>query len=62
MALSCPVFFFAIFYFFMPESPRWLLQKGRLDDAKQILEKILKFNGKVWPEGFELKRLEETSV
>jgi hypothetical protein len=46
----------------MPESPRWLLQKGRLDDAKAILEKILKFNGKVWPEGFELKRLEETSV
>jgi hypothetical protein len=46
----------------MPESPRWLLQKGRLDDAQAILEKILKFNGKVWPYGFELKSLEETSV
>ncbi len=64
MALACPVFFFAIFFFFLPESPRWLLQNGRLEEVKVILEKALKVNGKMWPEGFELKMIEEdeTSV
>jgi hypothetical protein len=62
MALACPSFFFAIFYFFMPESPRWLLLNGRLDNVKEILEKALKVNGRGWPKGFELKRIEETSV
>jgi hypothetical protein len=62
MALACPVFFFAIFFFLLPESPRWLLLHGRLDNVQEILEQALKVNGKLWPEGFELKRIEETSL
>jgi putative MFS transporter len=27
-----------------PESPRWLMTKGRLDEAKKIIKKILKWN------------------
>lgn len=30
----------------MPESPRWLITRGRIDDAKKVLERIAKVNGK----------------
>ncbi len=60
MALACPLFLSIIVFFFMPESPRWLLLNGRLDEAKQVLEKAIKVNGGTWPEGFELKKIEQT--
>ncbi|CAJ0582148.1 unnamed protein product, partial [Mesorhabditis spiculigera] len=31
--------------FFVFESPRWLLQKGRIDEAKAVIHKIYKING-----------------
>ncbi len=31
---------------FIPESPRWLLTKGRVDDAKKIIRGIIKINKK----------------
>ena len=53
-----PDFLSVIFFYFLPESPRWLLLHGRVDEARIVLEKAVKRNGKVWPEGFELKRIE----
>jgi len=39
--LSIPsLFYFALMVFYLPESPRWLVSKGRMDDAKKVLQKL----------------------
>lgn len=46
----------------LPESPRWLLAKGRFDDAEKILKKMAKINGKTLPEDYMIllkKRYED---
>ncbi|CAD1479309.1 unnamed protein product, partial [Heterotrigona itama] len=40
---------------FLPESPRWLLAKGRLGEANDILERLAKVNGKELPISFTQK-------
>jgi len=35
-----PALLFIILLFFIPESPRWLASKGKIDSAKAIIEKI----------------------
>ncbi|XP_043236316.1 organic cation transporter protein-like [Amphibalanus amphitrite] len=44
LALSLPGLLFVSFYWLVPESPRWLLSKGRVSEARDILEQICKFN------------------
>uniref|UniRef100_A0A0R3RKW8 MFS domain-containing protein n=1 Tax=Elaeophora elaphi TaxID=1147741 RepID=A0A0R3RKW8_9BILA len=34
------------YYFFVPESPRWLVSVGRYDEAKIIIKRLAKFNGR----------------
>lgn len=44
------VFFFIYFHrFIIPESPRWLLCKGRIAEVKAIIKKACEFNGREVP-------------
>jgi SP family arabinose:H+ symporter-like MFS transporter len=38
--MGAPAFLFLITLFFVPESPRWLVQKGNKDKAFRVLERI----------------------
>ena len=41
--LQCYV---TVFSFFVDESPRWLVKKGRYFEALKVFQKIAKWNGK----------------
>ncbi|XP_043470096.1 organic cation transporter protein-like [Leptopilina heterotoma] len=46
IALVLPSVLFLAYYWFIPESCRWLLTKGRKEEAKALLQKAAKANGK----------------
>ena len=52
---SVPFLLYFLYIFIMPESPRWLLAKGRLEEALKVLETMARVNGKHFPESFRNK-------
>ncbi|KAG7295623.1 hypothetical protein JYU34_021899 [Plutella xylostella] len=50
LVFSVPLGFAILTPFIIPESPRWLLSKGRVEEAIQKLNRIAHMNGKVVPE------------
>ncbi|XP_072932965.1 organic cation transporter protein-like [Epargyreus clarus] len=46
MALHIPCFLIISYYWILSESIRWLLSKKRFDEARIVLEKVAKVNGK----------------
>ena len=40
----------SIFHRFVPESFRWLVTKGRYEDAKTVINKVAKLNGYEQPD------------
>uniref|UniRef100_T1J4N1 Major facilitator superfamily (MFS) profile domain-containing protein n=1 Tax=Strigamia maritima TaxID=126957 RepID=T1J4N1_STRMM len=44
LVTSVPALLFLVFYWILPESGRWLLAKGRTDDADKIIQKMMKWN------------------
>lgn len=53
LATSVPFFLYFFYWFVLPESPRWLLSKGKFENASKILEKLAKVNGKEFPISFK---------
>ena len=52
---------FLIVAFVVDESPRWLLSKGQIKAAKEIVQKMMKMN-KVSPENIEKLKISEDKV
>ena len=52
---SVPFLSYFLYFFIMPESPRWLLMKGRLEQALEVLERMSRINGKPFPVHFKNK-------
>ena len=44
IAISAPLFGMLVLYFIVPESPRWLIAKGRYKEAKNVIERAAKIN------------------
>ena len=44
IAISAPLLGILVLYFIVPESPRWLIAKGRYKDAKNVIERAAKVN------------------
>lgn len=58
LVTSVPFLLYFGYFFVLPESPRWLLAKGRLEEALKILEVMARVNKKELPDSFR-KELEE---
>ncbi|XP_013381223.1 organic cation transporter protein [Lingula anatina] len=44
LAMFSPCFLFGIYWFLLPESFRWLLSRGRTEEAKKVLNKVVEVN------------------
>lgn len=45
LAVTLPFVVFLGYWWFLPESPRWLLSQGRFDETMDIVRRIAKVNG-----------------
>ncbi|KAG6459307.1 carcinine transporter isoform X2 [Manduca sexta] len=55
LATSVPFLLYYLYWFVLPESPRWLLMRERLEEANNILKTIAKVNGNEMPPDYTHK-------
>lgn len=53
LVTSVPFALYYLYWFVLPESPRWLLAKGKFEEASAILESLAKTNNKEIPTSFK---------
>lgn len=53
LCIGFPGIFLCFLWFVVPESPRWLLCKGRVTEVKKIIESAAAFNGRHLPENYD---------
>uniref|UniRef100_UPI00398EB25B solute carrier family 22 member 2-like n=1 Tax=Pristiophorus japonicus TaxID=55135 RepID=UPI00398EB25B len=56
---TAPNFIFLIYYWLMPESPRWLLSRKKKEEAMKILRKVAKKNKKTFSTKIETVEIED---
>ncbi|XP_055527276.1 beta-alanine transporter [Wyeomyia smithii] len=54
LAVSLPFVSLFIFYYFIPESPRWLLTRNRFREAAKIMKHMARINRKPIPANYEI--------
>ncbi|XP_070788719.1 solute carrier family 22 member 2-like [Pituophis catenifer annectens] len=59
LAVTLPNFFFLLYYWCLPESPRWLIAQQENDKALKIIKRIAKGNQKKLPPSMEKLQPEE---
>ncbi|XP_022286350.2 organic cation transporter protein-like [Crassostrea virginica] len=50
LAIAAPLVFYIAYFWLVPESPRWLMSKGRYDEAEEIIQKAGRVNKVELPE------------
>ncbi|XP_023324223.1 organic cation transporter protein isoform X3 [Eurytemora carolleeae] len=59
LAISIPSILLVTYYWFIPESPRWLVSENRYPEALQVLKEAAKINGNSLPSDEEMLDLLE---
>ncbi|EDV92562.1 organic cation transporter protein isoform X2 [Drosophila grimshawi] len=54
LCIGIPGIFLCFLWFVVPESPRWLLVKGRVEEVRRIIEAAAVFNGRQLPPDYQL--------
>ncbi|XP_066300934.1 organic cation transporter protein-like [Branchiostoma lanceolatum] len=61
LAITLPSAVFILSWWLVPESQRWLVAKGRLEEAMEIIQLMAKRNGKALPSDIRLDRTQRSN-